>query len=84
MMGGLRECTKEEHDAFIASYPRKLTRDLLTISQPEQLQHNDFTLGNWPASVVSSYETWGHTPGDIYGKDPGNWRILEEVPHDAG
>ena len=77
-MSELTKCTKEEHAAFIAAYPRPLTRDVLTICMPEQLQHNDFTLGDWPESVVASYDCWGHTPGQLYGGDPGGWKIAKE------
>lgn len=72
-------CTEEEHRAFIASYPRPLDIDVLRIVEPEQIQHNDFTLGVWPESVVASYDAWGHTPGDLYGPAPGNWRIAKET-----
>lgn len=78
-MKKLTECTKEEHGAFIAAYPRPLIRDVLKTCVPEQLQHNDFSLGDWPDSVVATYDCYGHTPGDIYGPDPGGWKIAKEA-----
>lgn len=46
-------CSKEEFDAFIASYHRPLVHDVLRTVEPERIQYNDFTLGNWPDSVVA-------------------------------
>lgn len=75
-----KSVTQAEHDAFIAAYPRPLKRGLLTICTPEILQHNDFTLGKWPESVVASYSTYGGDPTDIWAPVPGNWEILKEAP----
>lgn len=71
----LSVCTKEEFSAFIAAYPAPLKVSILHICEPEQVQYNDFSLGVWPESVVAAYDAWGHTPGNIYGPEPGNWRI---------
>jgi hypothetical protein len=58
----MREVTKEEYEEFIKNYPRPLSQDLLTITEPPILQLNDFSLGDWPKSVVAQnrnkdYET---------------------------
>jgi hypothetical protein len=70
--------TKEEFYNFITAYPRPLIRAVLMISTPEKIQFNDATLGKWPESVVASYDAWGHTPGDIWGPEPGGWHILNQ------
>jgi hypothetical protein len=74
----LTKVTKEEFENFLKSYPRQLTRDVYRVSTPEQIQYNDFTLGVWPVSVVATHDAWGHTPGDMWGPEPGNWRICKE------
>ncbi|WP_186276355.1 hypothetical protein [Burkholderia gladioli] len=74
----MRKVTKEEFDAFLTTYPRPLTMDVLRICEPEQVQYNDFSLGKWPASVVAAYDAWGHTEGNIFGPDPGDWRIVDK------
>lgn len=79
----LKAVTKEEFDAFIAQYPRPLTRHLTTICSPEQLSYNDWTLGIWPTSVVAYYFV-GDPPGaeHYYGPAKG-WHILAAAK-DAG
>jgi hypothetical protein len=47
--------TKEEFDAFIKAYPRPLERDVNATVEPTCVTFNDFTLGDWPKSVVASY-----------------------------
>jgi hypothetical protein len=79
-----KEVTKHEFDAFLAAYPRGLEKDVLRICEPEQIQFNDFSLGDWPQSVVASYDAWGHTPDDIWGPEPGRWMVLIDAPQTAG
>jgi hypothetical protein len=50
----LRPCTKVELEAFVASYPRPLVKDVFGAFEPPLLTYNDFTLGAWPDSVVAS------------------------------
>lgn len=76
----MKEVTKEEFDNFIANYPRKLDYAVLTICSPEKGQYNDFTLGDWPKSVVASFNLWGHNPEDdkdIWGKEPCKYLVKE-------
>ena len=75
----LKEVTKEEFNAFIDNYPTPLEYSILTICYPEKGQYNDFTLGDWPISVVASFSLWGYNPddaSDIYGKEPCDYRVL--------
>lgn len=70
MMPDLKECTADELEAFISSYPRELTRDVYAVVEPPLVTFNDFTLGKWPESVVASYS-------QIYfGQPEGGFRIL--------
>jgi hypothetical protein len=75
-MNKLVFCTKAQFDEFLANYPRQLEHDVLAICQPERVQYNDFTLGSWPRSVVAEFSAWGCTPDNIYGPNPGDWRVL--------
>ncbi len=54
-MKTLVDCTKEELEAFVAAYPRKLDRDVFGASEPPLVTFNDFTLGVWPDSVVAKF-----------------------------
>jgi hypothetical protein len=74
----LKKVTRAEHDAFLAAYPRKLERDVVRFFEPPLIQHNDFTLGKWPESVVASYWSAGGDPNNLYAPVPTNWRILKE------
>lgn len=77
----LKSVTKAEFFDFLSKYPRRVHRDTLTICMPEKIQYNDFSLGNWPYSVVAQYDLWGHNPDDpddIWGKEPKNWMVLND------
>ncbi len=54
-MKDLQDCTREELIAFVRSYPRELERDVNAICEPPLVTFNDFTLGDWPESVVASF-----------------------------
>lgn len=41
--------SREEFENFIKSYPRKLEKDWYM----DWFSYNDFTLGNWPGSMVA-------------------------------
>jgi hypothetical protein len=56
----LESCTKAEFDAFIAAYPRELTRKNIMVSDPPTVTFNDATLGGWPESMVASYSGYPH------------------------
>ena len=49
-----REVSKAEHLAFRKSYPRALEHDCFGAFEPPLHSWNDFTLGNWPESVVAT------------------------------
>lgn len=57
------KCTPEELEEFVKSYPRKLVSDVYGACEPPLVTYNDFTLGNWPESVVASYSA-PYMPGD--------------------
>ena len=49
-----RYVSEQEHAAFIAAYPRKLETHALTIVEPPMIAWNDFSLGDYPESIVAS------------------------------
>lgn len=49
------DVTKEELMAYVKAYPRPLERDVNGVYEPPCITYNDFTLGDWPASIVASY-----------------------------
>jgi len=55
MTDKFKPVTPEEFDNFLLAYPRPLDRHLTAICEPPQISYNDFTLGNWPDSVVASF-----------------------------
>jgi hypothetical protein len=52
----VKSVTKEEFEVFVKAYPRPLEFDVAAMFEPPLCTYNDFTLGDWPASVVASYE----------------------------
>jgi hypothetical protein len=53
-MSEWRSVTKEEFDAWIAAYPRKLTYNVTRTCEPENHNWNDFSLAPaWPESMVA-------------------------------
>lgn len=68
-MQQLIEVTKEAFDAFVANYPRPLERDVVAFCEPARVQYNDFSLGDWPASVVAQFSA------EHRGEPAGKWMI---------
>ena len=68
-----REVTKDELRAWVKAYPRKLITDVNATGEPPQFTFNDFTLGNWPDSVVARFFLEGYSP-------EGSYAVLEEIP----
>jgi hypothetical protein len=57
------QVTKEEFDEFIRKYNtnvHKLERDTCGIFDPPVVSYNDFSLGDWPESVVAHF-SWGES-----------------------
>ena len=52
-----REVAKEEFDKFLIQYPNKLKRDVNQIFCPPVVSYNDFSIGDWPDSVVAFIQT---------------------------
>ena len=50
---GFQKVAKSDFDTFIAFYPRKLERHLVTFGEPPLLMFNDFTIGKYPESIVA-------------------------------
>jgi hypothetical protein len=77
-----RLVTKEEFDAHIKAWPRKLYLDVYGAHQPPLVTFNDFTLGNWPDSVVASYDKddWLDEDGNEVPPRDCGWRIHKELP----
>ena len=73
------DATPEEFKAFIDAYPRPLTRSISGIYEPPLATFNDFTLGDYPESVVAMYRTCGGDPENIYANVPSGHQIAKEV-----
>lgn len=75
-MKSLKPCTKEEFDAFLAAYPRRVERDVYMAGEPPLVTYNDFSLAPaWPQSVVASHLD-GDPPGTAtYYGPPSNYKI---------
>ncbi len=52
----MTKCTLDEFNAFVKAYPRKLVRDVNGTCEPPYVTYNDFTLGDWPKSIVAGYD----------------------------
>lgn len=64
----MKKVTKEEHEQFVVGYPNQLHKGVSTIYDPPVLEWNDFSLGDWPKSIVAAetleydHETCKDTP----------------------
>lgn len=54
MTNKMKSVTKEEFLEFIKNYPRKLSFNTDGRGEPPFSTYNDFTLGNYPDSIVAS------------------------------
>lgn len=59
----MTSCTEAQMYAWVKAYPRKLTVDVYAVAEPPYVTFNDFTLGDWPDSVVASFHA-GDLPGE--------------------
>lgn len=59
-----KEVSKEEFEQYLRDYPRKLVKDYCGISEPPLVSYNDFTLGDFPESIVAKFhdEKMGYCP----------------------
>ena len=62
-MSEFREVTGEEFSAFMENYPRPLSKDIARRYEPALFTANDFSLGNWPESIVAKASL---TEGEAY------------------
>jgi hypothetical protein len=58
--------SKEDFDVFIKNYPRQLDCDVCAIAEPPLITYNDFSLGNWPESIVAKTWKYDDKPGERY------------------
>lgn len=63
----MKSVTEVEFDKFLKEYPKKLTRDYNQIYEPPLISFNDFSLGDYPESVVA------------YCNRDGDFRIKDDV-----
>ena len=62
-----KNVSKEEFNAFINNYPRKLVRDVFGACDPPLVTYNDFELADrWPYSIVANTWLYDDTPGSYY------------------
>jgi hypothetical protein len=78
-MPKLTACTKEEFDAFVATYSRRLDRDVYCVCEPPLITYNDFSFGDWPDSVVASYSAGDHPGDELYFGPPSNFKIAKDA-----
>lgn len=62
----MKSVNRLEFDNFIISYPNKLEKDVCGISDPPCVTFNDFTLGEFPQSIVAKTFLWSDNPNDRY------------------
>ena len=48
---------KTEFDEFIKKYPNALTKHMITYFEPPLLTYNDFSISNYPNSIVATVKT---------------------------
>ena len=65
-MRALREVSREQYLEFRLNYPRKLERDVYSVAEPPVVTDNDFTLGDWPESVVAKIVCRSPAEPDAY------------------
>jgi hypothetical protein len=70
----VKTVTKEEFEQFIATYPRSLDRDVAMMCEPPVVTYNDFSLGDWPESIVARHT---FEAPDSY--VPIGWRVKERA-----
>lgn len=51
----MRNATRKEYLQAIANYPRKLTRDVVTICEPPMIQYHDLALDTVVAQCLCDY-----------------------------
>ncbi|PZQ99227.1 MAG: hypothetical protein DI533_00525 [Cereibacter sphaeroides] len=79
----MKEVGKDEFDAFLASYPRQLVRDVYGAGEPPMVNYNDFTLGEWPESIVAYHFLYGppvKENGVWKDSPPHGWKIKDDTP----
>jgi len=68
-----KRVTKEEFNAFLKQYPRKLVSDVYGVCDPPAISYNDFELANrWPYSIVANTWAYEDDPNDYYYAAPEN------------
>lgn len=61
----LQPATEAEFNTFREGYPRALTRAAHGVYEPPIVTFNDWTLGEWPESVVALYRDDQSGPRDF-------------------
>lgn len=61
-----RKVSFNEFIEYINNYPYHLTRNITGICEPPLITYNDFSLGNWPDSIVASYYDYSDNPNHYY------------------
>lgn len=76
-MTKFKEVSKDEFEAWLKGYPRKLERNVTNICEPPLINFNDFERAPyWPDSVVASYSAaYNPEAGDL----PSNYRVLIDI-----
>jgi hypothetical protein len=69
----MKPVTRDEFEQFVTTYPRVLERDVARMAEPPVVTFSDFTLGNWPESIVAR-----HTFEESNGRTPCSWYVKEQ------
>jgi hypothetical protein len=70
----MKPVTRDEFEQFVTTYPRVLERDVARMAEPPVVTYNDFSLGNWPESIVAR-----HTFEAPDSPTPCSWCVKEKA-----
>jgi hypothetical protein len=73
-----KKVTKEEFEDFIKNYKNKLEIDINGAFEPPIKTYNDFSLGNWPESVVAFVRMGKLTYGYFKTKEENDKYCIDE------
>lgn len=66
--------TKKRFTTFIRTYPSTLNKDVAGFFDPPLITYNDFSLGDWPDSIVAK-----HSFSDLMGTKPNDFYIIDST-----
>lgn len=78
----MKSVSKSEFQDFISNYPGKLEVDICGLCDPPMVSYNDFSIGEWPESIVAKTWKYDEEPGECFYKPEENreYYILDVTP----